>query len=240
MSLFGELYKKEEISINIALAFECMHNSALILDDIFDNAEYRNGKKCTYLAFSKPTAILVSSYLIFKGFQFLGQMKDHVDYENFIRIHQIFVSYSQNIIKGAFEKNTLRAKEHTKENYFDVLNATASHITSVGFKAIATVITDDPHFIINAQKFGSYLGCLLQIKNDILDIYGYESNDYTLQDIKNNDPNILISLLSRYANENISCENVYGIIDRNNIKNEALYIAENYYKGCVDCIPKLV
>ena len=244
MLSLGRAHKKEELSLPIALAFECIHNSAIILDDIFDNGKYRNGRKCTYIVFSKPTAVLVSVYLTYKGFQFLKELKDHVNYEQFIKIHQIFATYPQNLINGEYKKNNLRIKKHTKQNYFDVLHWVSSCLTSFGFEATAAAIENEQYFITNAKKFGSNLGCLLQIENDLLDICGYENpfyelHDYNLLDVKNNDPNLLTTLIREHTNENISCENIHGLID-DNIKDAALNIAESYHKNCINCVSDLV
>ena len=244
MLLISRAHKKEEISLPIALAFECIHNSAIILDDIFDNGTYRNGKKCTYIAFSKPTAVLVSSYLVFKAFRFLEEIKNNIDYGRFVKIHEIFSTYPQNLISGEFKKNNLRVKKCTRQDYFDVMLSISAGLTSFGFKAVAIAIKDERHFIANAEIFGLNLGCLLQIQNDLLDICGYdnpfdEPHDYNLLDLKNNDPNILTTLLFEYTDENISYDNIHALIDRD-IKDMVLTIAENYHAKCIDCIPNLV
>ena len=59
--------------LDCAVGIEFLHNSTLILDDLpsMDNAQYRRGKPCTYIAYGEGVALLSACELLQKGDQLI-------------------------------------------------------------------------------------------------------------------------------------------------------------------------
>lgn len=155
-----------------ALGIELFHNFTLLQDDIMDEAPLRRGKPTSHILFGENETILSSDVMFAKAFSLATSCP-----ERYLRkVLDLFNTTAVEVCEGqhldmAFEKRT----QVSIDEYIHMIGLKTAVIVGCALKlgAILADATDkDAQFIYD---FGMNLGIAYQIQDDILDVFGNQT-----------------------------------------------------------------
>lgn len=161
---FGAEFEK---AVDVAVAFEMLHNFTLVHDDIMDKDDFRRGKQTVHKKWNLSVAILTGDALIglaHNALTFAPQNK----IGELVRIMNetnLALCEGQNLDKD-FEKRT----DVTISEYLNMISLKTAKLLSVCAKAGALIGNATQEEIEAVENFGLELGLAFQIQDDLLDI----------------------------------------------------------------------
>ena len=194
LDAFGADWKGER---ELALALECIHTYSLIHDDLpaMDNDDLRRGKPSNHKKFGEGNAILAGDALLSEAFALtISAAKD----EKHRRAGEILAraAGAEGMVAGQYADLAAESDEKAgeKELAFIYENKTAQLIRAPLMMAAAIAGKDEAPM----KEFGTALGILFQMTDDILDVKGETAN--------------MGKTLGKDAEENkLTCVRVYGL-----------------------------
>ena len=183
-------------SYKAAAMMELLHVATLIHDDVVDDATLRRGKPSVNRVWKNKLSILMGDFILSKALINMVGLRD------FDALEQISIT-AEKLSAGEIlqiEKSITRSM--TEEVYFEMIGQkTASLIaTSCELGAITTTKKDNDRAA--THTFGQNLGLAFQIKDDLFDLLGSESDTGKNSggDVKQN----MVSLPLIFSKENMS------------------------------------
>tara|TARA_B100000131_G_C18094529_1_gene603488 strand:+ start:977 stop:1966 length:990 start_codon:yes stop_codon:yes gene_type:complete len=157
-------------SYRAAAMMELLHIATLIHDDVVDDATLRRGRPSINKVWKNKLSVLMGDFILSKALINMVRLND------FDALKQISTT-AEKLSAGEIlqiEKSITRTM--TESIYFDMINQkTASLIaTSCELGAITTSKLEEDRQ--STHSFGQYLGMAFQIKDDLFDILGNESD----------------------------------------------------------------
>ena len=157
-------------SYKAAAMMELLHVATLIHDDVVDDATLRRGKPSVNRVWKNKLSILMGDFILSKALINMVGLRD------FDALEQISIT-AEKLSAGEIlqiEKSITRSM--TEEVYFEMIGQkTASLIaTSCELGAITTTKKDNDRAA--THTFGQNLGMAFQIKDDLFDLLGSESD----------------------------------------------------------------
>jgi octaprenyl-diphosphate synthase len=157
-------------SYKAAAMMELLHVATLIHDDVVDEATLRRGKPSVNRVWKNKLSVLMGDFILSKALINMIGLKD------FEALEQIS-STAEKLSAGEIlqiEKSITRSM--TEDVYFEMIGQkTASLIaTSCELGAITTTKREDDR--LATYSFGQNLGMAFQIKDDLFDLLGSESD----------------------------------------------------------------
>ena len=157
-------------SYRAAAMMELLHIATLIHDDVVDDATMRRGKPSINQVWKNKISVLMGDFILSKA------LINMIGIRDFDALEQIS-STAEKLSAGELlqiEKSI--TKSMTEDVYFDIINQkTASLIaTSCELGAITTSKTTQDRKA--SYEFGQNLGIAFQIKDDLFDLLGKESD----------------------------------------------------------------
>jgi len=157
-------------SYRAAVMMELLHIATLIHDDVVDDATMRRGKPSINQVWKNKISVLMGDFILSKA------LINMIGIRDFDALEQIS-STAEKLSAGELlqiEKSI--TKSMTEDVYFDIINQkTASLIaTSCELGAITTSKTTQDRKA--TYEFGQNLGIAFQIKDDLFDLLGKESD----------------------------------------------------------------
>ena len=157
-------------SYKAAAMMELLHVATLIHDDVVDDATLRRGKPSVNRVWKNKLSILMGDFILSKALINMVGLKD------FDALEQISIT-AEKLSAGEIlqiEKSITRSM--TEEVYFEMIGQkTASLIaTSCELGAITTTKKDNDRAA--THTFGQNLGLAFQIKDDLFDLLGSQSD----------------------------------------------------------------
>ena len=159
-----------------ALALEMLHTYSLIHDDLpaMDNDEYRRGKPATHVEFGEGQAILAGDALMNEAyhicFEACRRGKTYIDAAAFL-CHN---AGAFGMVAGQTADLACQGSDRPlgrSESDFIIINKTAKMIVSAA-AVPGYVYGADDNIISILTEFGTNLGFLFQITDDLLDLEG--------------------------------------------------------------------
>lgn len=149
-----------------ALLVEVMHTATLLHDDVVDQAVLRRGYPSVNHKWDDKTAVLTGDFLFAKA------MKIATD-NNEYKLFDIITPAVMNLSMGE-----LMQMKYSKEfsvdidQYFEIIKSKTASLMSVCCEAGAYTAGANTEEINLCKKLGEVIGCIFQIKDDILDYIG--------------------------------------------------------------------
>ena len=168
----------------------------IIIDDIFDNSEYRNGHKTLYRTKGLNLAILTGIAAILNAQETLYKLCKNTNFANTIKAQQTLLSFTQDIILGELMDRNIK----NIEEYFTMITLfTGNHIAK-GIEIGHYIANKNPS--TNLLKACQCAGRIRQIVDDFEDYYQEHHEPFTdfLQG-KNRLPELLFTGNKCYAKE---------------------------------------
>tara|TARA_Y100001970_G_C14246031_1_gene868273 strand:- start:444 stop:1292 length:849 start_codon:yes stop_codon:yes gene_type:complete len=163
----------------LACSLEIIHTYSLIHDDLpsMDNDDLRRGKPTCHVKFGDDIAILAGDTLNTLAFEILSTYLTSFSDKAVLTIIQMI---SKNMgISGLVGGQVLDIKSSNKELNIDHLNnlhqKKTGALIQLAITSPAYLHHADPLVIKELESFGSHLGLLFQIIDDILDVVGDKS-----------------------------------------------------------------
>lgn len=199
-----------ETALDLALAVECIHVASLLHDDLpcMDNAITRRDKFCLHLIDGEAKAILTGDRLIFEAYSII-LFKANLGENQREAAIKFLTTAGVEMIDGQYYD--LFIKNKNQEEYLKTcLKKTAVLIDTA---CVMGVISHDlfnaevfKSEILKASRFGTLLGLLYQVIDDIHDQdYDYRENSYCFNEQEGQQ---LLQDISSYINK-IELKNNY-------------------------------
>ena len=157
-------------SYRAAAMMELLHIATLIHDDVVDDATMRRGIPSINQVWKNKISVLMGDFILSKALINMIGIKD------FDALEQISITAEKLSAGEILQIEKSITKSMTEDVYFDMINQkTASLIaTSCELGAITTSKTDQDRKA--TFNFGQNLGMAFQIKDDLFDLLGKESD----------------------------------------------------------------
>lgn len=155
--------------IDVAAAFEIIHDATLIHDDINDNSEIRRGRKALHKEYTVSKAIIAGDLMFAIGFRLVGTCAG--------KVIDAVVNASEAMADSEFiQKDFEHTPSVTEENYMDIIRGKTAMPICMSAKVGAIMANVDDTTVDNVSKYAMDLGLAFQIIDDILDVTGDPSN----------------------------------------------------------------
>lgn len=146
-----------------AAAGEMLHIASLLLDDIIDGAEIRRGKPSVQAEYGKPAALCAGNYLMATGYSCLLERGYTETACELIRATQL-------VCDGEMVQDIHRFDtDITEETYLHSLEGKTAAAFSFSCAISSRISGHDERTQRLMKDFGSTVGLMFQIRDDILD-----------------------------------------------------------------------
>ncbi len=188
---------KRSQAMRSACAIEMIHAASLIFDDLpsMDNSEFRRGQAATHIAFSEPTAILTGIGLMNLAFGVVSEDKTLPDTKRTRIISVLSQSIgADGLIAGQQDDLDSVNQDLTSDQILKIYERKTSALFMAAFEIGGIIVGRDENDLQVLRKFGSRLGIVFQILDDLSDAYA--TQDKTLKSVRldNNKPNMISGL----------------------------------------------
>lgn len=161
-------YRLEKL-LPLSVAFEMVHLSTLIHDDVVDSAGTRRGIPTVNARYGDHIAILLGDYFFAKTAGLIADIED-------FRIDRLFSETVESVCEGSIiEMMTARRLDLSVETYLERISRKTACLIAACCKGGATVGNGSDAQIALLQQYGQSLGVAFQIVDDILDYTGTAS-----------------------------------------------------------------
>ena len=159
---FGDV---TDVTLRSAIGLELLHTASLVHDDVVDESSQRRGQASVNATYDNKVAVLVGDYILSTALLNVAMTgsKDIVAY---------LARLGQTLSNGEILQLTNISNEVISEQvYYDVIRQK----TAALFEACAGIGTlsvgASPEVVEEAKRFGSNIGMIFQIRDDIFDYY---------------------------------------------------------------------
>ncbi|EGD49290.1 hypothetical protein Cpap_3722 [Ruminiclostridium papyrosolvens DSM 2782] len=217
----------------VCFAFDFLYNAAHIQDDLIDESEVRESRKCTYLVFGRDYTLLASNILIFKAVElFLDFIKStDLPKDKSLKLMGAF-NYAYLISEGKSRDVASRGKVNDYDTYERIVRDQVG-VLMRGIIELPYIVTGS-EFPDEVFKLSEILGLLAHILDDFLDVFGFEKELGRAQasDIKMQCANLFTCILYQKigADEYNKLEDIIQEIEDRNIKDDAQQVIQNLIK----------
>ena len=161
-------YQGQEL-INLASAIELLHTATLIHDDVVDQSEIRRGKKSIHNKWDNAHGVLVGDFVYSKAFQLMASLSDK-------KIIQTLANSTNRISEGeVLQLNFLESSAFDEDMYFKIIGRKTAELFKASTVTAAILSGVNEATIKTAGEFGFSLGIAFQLRDDLLDYYGKET-----------------------------------------------------------------
>ena len=162
----GKINKNTHI---IASLLEILHVATLIHDDVVDDSYLRRGWPSINKIWKNKLSILVGDYLFSKALINMARV-------NSIESVKILANLASRLSQGEIlQIEKALSKNMDEDIYFKMISDKTASLFSASCKLGAITVTEDQDKINALSEFGELLGQAFQIKDDLFDILGSES-----------------------------------------------------------------
>ncbi len=167
----------QQKSQDLAAAVELIHSATLLHDDVVDASQVRRGKKTANALWDNKASILVGDYLFSIAFQLMVRVKNLEALALLSKTSSIMADGEVMQLENSCDVAL------SQEKYFEIIFGKTAVLFAAACESGALVSNASLTEIAALRNFGTNLGIIFQIVDDILD---YSSNEKTLgKDIGN-------------------------------------------------------
>jgi farnesyl diphosphate synthase len=187
-------------SLHAGAALEFIHCSSLIHDDLpcMDDSDLRRGQPSCHVQFSEAIALLAGDALISLAFEVLSHPNTHTSAEKRCVLMRMLsqVAGPRGIMQGQALDILGGNRTDTLEGLIDVHNLKTGSMIEFACEAGALLGGASSRDLKLFKKFGTKVGLIYQITDDLLDTVGYQDQmgKPVLQDIRLDKANFVTHL----------------------------------------------
>lgn len=151
------------LTYTTALAFELLHYSSLIHDDVIDNGQKRHNQPTLNATKGAKTAVLAGDYLLSKCMDLIAQAQN-------IPLLEKLSSVAQTMTIGELLQLVEPDKDILSEKqYLQIIDCKTASLISACFEMGVFSSQDNKDICKQWSDFGRELGIIFQLKDDLLD-----------------------------------------------------------------------
>ncbi|SDD54840.1 geranylgeranyl diphosphate synthase, type II [Terribacillus halophilus] len=178
LAAFESFGGQGEKVLPVAAALEMVHTYSLIHDDLpaMDDDDYRRGQLTNHKKFGEATAILAGDALLTRSFSVIGQASEiRPDEKVYLMSYLSEAAGATGMIAGQALDMEAEDKESTLYELEQIHNLKTGKLLTYAIVAGAFLAGVKPETLELMKRFGTYIGLIFQIQDDILDVTGDES-----------------------------------------------------------------
>lgn len=159
----------------VAAALEMVHTYSLIHDDLpaMDDDDYRRGQLTNHKKFGEATAILAGDALLTRSFSVIGQAAGIQPEEKvYLMSYLSEAAGPTGMIAGQTLDMEAEDKESTLDELEQIHNLKTGKLLTYAIVAGAYLAGVKPETLDLMKQFGTYIGLIFQVQDDILDVTG--------------------------------------------------------------------
>ena len=159
----------------VAAALEMVHTYSLIHDDLpaMDDDDYRRGQLTNHKKFGEATAILAGDALLTRSFSVIGQATGIQPEEKVYLMSNLSEAAGPTgMIAGQTLDMEAEDKESTLHELEQIHNLKTGKLLTYAVVAGAYLAGVKPETLELMKQFGTYIGLIFQVQDDILDVTG--------------------------------------------------------------------
>ena len=158
----------------IASGVEMLKQSALVIDDVFDESDLRNSKPTTFSKYGAKTGFAIGTVISSLGFQMIAiGFERNPKLKNSIAVFELFSRTHANIYIGQFLDIGFEGNIGISEGqYLNMISKTTACFIQASLVAGAMLWGAGPEIIKILGNAGLSLGVAYQIRDDIIDVLG--------------------------------------------------------------------
>ncbi len=187
-SIANILELKQESAYTLARVIEMVHNATLSHDDIIDQAILRRGETSLAATYGNSKTVLLGDYMLSKALVELAEV------DNIMVISDLAMCLKQLVDGEWIQLETTNPFSLSIERYIRLAELKTGSLFSWAFSSPAVVANLDSQSVEELKTIGNLIGIIFQIQDDLID-FKDESGKEKRIDVKNNNPNIVLSCM---------------------------------------------
>ena len=159
---YGEI---TDTTLYSAVSLELLHTASLTHDDVVDESDERRGQPSVNAAYGNKVAVLVGDYI-------LSTCLLNVSYTKSQRILQFLSELGRQLAAGEIlQLQNISSQEISEDLYYQVIDQKTAALfrACAGIGALSVGAPDEE--VERAKEFGTNLGMIFQIRDDIFDYF---------------------------------------------------------------------
>lgn len=153
-------------TLSAALIVEILHTATLVHDDVVDQSNLRRGAPTVNQIWDNKISVLIGDFLFSKTLTSILMMHDH-------DALAIMAESAKEITEGELLQIERGQDYHMQEAvYFDLINKKTASLFSAACQLGALSVTKAPEALLAMRRYGTSLGVVFQIRDDLLDYMG--------------------------------------------------------------------
>jgi len=161
--------KPTENTYRAAAVMELLHIATLIHDDIVDDAEYRRGWPSLNRVWKTKIPLLMGDYVLSKSLIFMVKMKNFKVLDSIGRT-------AEDLSSGELLQVEKTINKHMSEDvYYKMIEKKTASLIATACELGAITASEDETDHKALKEFGTNLGIAFQIKDDLFDLLGDQS-----------------------------------------------------------------
>ena len=154
-----------DVTQHAAVGLELLHTASLVHDDVVDESEERRGQASVNEVYGNKVAVLVGDYI-------LSTALLHISYTHNEVIVRYLAELGRTLSNGEIlQLQNVHSKDFSEEAYYQVIRQKTAALfeACAGMGALSGGAKEEE--VEYAKQFGSNLGVIFQIRDDIFDYY---------------------------------------------------------------------
>ena len=157
--------KVSAVTQNAAVGLELLHTASLVHDDVVDESGVRRGQASVNASYDNKVAVLVGDYILSTALLYVSHTGSQ-------QIVSELAQLGRELSNGEILQLTnIQREEITEEVYYEIIKRKTAVLFETCAKIGAQSVGATGQQIAAASEFGSMLGMIFQIRDDIFDYY---------------------------------------------------------------------
>jgi len=238
--------------IESSLSLEYIHNFSLIHDDIQDNDDFRHNKPTVWKEWGKAKALTAGNALNNLAYLKLTRDETKLSKNQLTQISEILNYATLEMIEGQYLDIHFETEKNITENqYLNMISKKTGALIRASIEIGAIIGNHNSKDIEILNQFGTSLGYLFQITDDILGIWGDSSKTgkpvgsdiinrkkslpiiHCINELPNNSFIQFDNIYSRDKHETNDVETILDFLNKTNTRFYTYRLAVKYYESCI-------
>ena len=153
------------ITQNAAVGLELLHTASLVHDDVVDESAERRGQASVNANYNNKVAVLVGDYVLSTALLRVSITENQ-------RIVQILSELGRTLAAGEIlQLSNVQNQLISEDVYYQIINSKTAALFEACAKIGALSASAPEQAVLDAAKFGQYIGMIFQIRDDIFDYF---------------------------------------------------------------------
>ena len=154
-----------DASYHAAVGMEMLHTASLVHDDVVDDSGERRGQASVNAIYDNKISVLVGDYLLSTSLLSVALTGE-------IEIVKKVAQLGQTLVSGEIlQLSNTQSNAFSEEVYYDIIHRKTATLFEACCSLGALSVGATPQQVEQAQAFGSDIGMIFQIRDDIFDYY---------------------------------------------------------------------